>query len=257
MVFGEAHPQESNLMADKLEIDHGQLLEWVRESEDATVESRALSEKCRRYYDSEQWTDAEIKKLAKQKQAATVSNRIKPKMDTLMGMETANKTTAKAFPRTPPHQGAAEAATEAIRFVLQDNQFDSIRSSAFENMLIEGTGGCEVIVKPDKRNEKEFKILINWITWDRIIYDPHCRTKNFNPKTCRYCGQVVWMDLDEALVEYPAGAEVLESMTQGSTTYEDKPRWFDTRRKRVKIVELYYSEDGNIRYCCFTGGGLI
>ena len=244
-------------MADDLEIDHGQLLDWVRESEDATIDSRVLSEKCRDYYDSKQWTDAEIRKLALQKQAPTVSNRIKPKMDSLMGMETSNKTTAKAYPRTQKHQKASEAATEAIRFVLQDNQFDTIRSPSFENMLIEGTGGCEVIVKPDKKNEKEFKIILNWISWDSIIYDPHCRTNNFSPKTCRYLGQVVWMDLDEALIEYPDGEDVLEAMEHGSATYEDKPRWFDTKRKRVKIVELYYSKDGDIWYSCFTGGGFL
>ena len=62
------------------------LIDWCNESDDATLTTRDLAEKCRRYYDSEQWTAEEKRKLNKQKQAATVINRIKPKMDGLMGM---------------------------------------------------------------------------------------------------------------------------------------------------------------------------
>lgn len=240
-------------MADDLVFDHGTLVTWVTEAEDATEDSRALSEKCRDYYDSKQWTDAEVRKLKAQKQAPTVSNRIKPKIDSLMGMENTNRTTAKAYPRTQKHQQASEAATEAIRFVLQDNMFDKTRSSAFENMLIEGSGGCEVIVKPAKDND--YKVIINPIPWDRFFYDPHSRRKNFSD--ARYLGQIVWMDLDEALDLYPEAEDVLNTLAGGTETYDDKPRWIDSKRKRVKIVEIYYNDDGDVWYACFTKSGFI
>src|SRR5258706_457779 len=54
-------------ITDELEVDHGLLIQWVNEAEDATDDSRALSEKCRDYYDSKQWTDPEIKKLKTEK----------------------------------------------------------------------------------------------------------------------------------------------------------------------------------------------
>src|SRR6185295_12940093 len=144
--------------------EHGQLISWVNEADDSfeTTGSRALSEKSRAYYDSEQWSEAEKTKLAAQKQAATVINRCKPKVDSLMGMERANRTTAKAHPRTPIHTKGAEAATEAVRFCLQDNMFERHRSDAWENMLIEGTGGIEICVKP---YDKTFKIDIRQIPW--------------------------------------------------------------------------------------------
>lgn len=235
-------------------IDHGTLIKWVNEADDATLQSRTLSEKSRDYYDSKQWTDEEKAALAKRKQAATVSNRIKPKADSLMGMESTNRTTAKAFPRTPKHEGGAQASTEAVRFVLDDQDFDRIRSSSFENILLEGTGGAEVIVKPVKGKSDEYDVILNHIPWDRLIYDPHSRTKDFNRRGCRYLGQVVWMDYDEAKAKYPSAE--LEDMLQGSQTYDDKPRWMDTTRRRVKIVELYYAQaNGDIWYACFTRGG--
>lgn len=234
------------------DIDHAKLIRWVNESDDATFDSRASSEKARDYYDSRQWTDAEIAKLKKQKQAATVINRIKPKMDALMGMEKTAKTTAKAYPRTPKHEKAAEAATEAVRYVLQDNAWDQVRSCAWENILIEGTCGAEVIVQPTK--DDDFKIVLRHLMWDRLIYDPHSRRKDFSD--ARYLGQVVWMDYDEAADKYPEAKDVLQSMQSGSSTYEDKPRWMDNTRKRVKIVELYYRKaGGDMQYACFTYGG--
>ena len=232
---------------------HWTLISWVNEADTETVESREMSEKCRDYYDSNQLTGPEIAALKKRKQAPVVINRIKPKMDALMGMEKGAKTTAKAFPRTPKHQKAAEASTEAIRFVLQDNSFDQVRSAVWENILIEGTGGAEVIVKFDKKDQP--RICINWIRWDRLIYDPHSMRKDF--KDAKFLGQVVWKDYDDAIAEHPNGADVLETMIEGSETYDDKPRWMDGTRRRVKIVELYYVKDGKVWYACFTRGGYL
>lgn len=252
------HVDVAPVAEEEGDITHGTLVTWVNEADDATIGSRDLSEKCRAYYDTDgQWTADERAKLKKQKQAATVSNRIKPKMDGLMGMESANKTTAKAFPRTPKHEKGALAATESVRYCLQDNFYDQVRSAAWENLLIEGTAGIEVCVKADKKDENKFKIVIRHIMWDRLIYDPHSRSKSFGDNP-RYKGQVVWMDYDEACSMYPDGEEVLEAMQEGSQTYDDKPRWMDNTRRRVKIVELYYRKaDGHVWYCCFTRGGYL
>jgi hypothetical protein len=235
-----------------LKIDHGQLVEWVDEADDATIDSRNWAEKCRDYYDSKQISATEAAALKKRKQAPVVINRIKPKIDGLAGMERTNRTTAKAYPRTPTHDKDATAASEAIRFVLQDYFYHQLRSQAWDNLCVEGTGGIEVIVKP---YGKDFKICLHHVMWDRIIYDPHSRRKDFSD--ARYLGQVVWMDYDQALSMYPEGKDVLETTQQGSETYDDRPRWMDSRRKRVKIVELYYLDGSDWYYACFTKGGYL
>ena len=233
-------------------IDLGTLVEWVNEADDSTVDSRENAEKCRDYYDSKQISSAEAAALKKRKQAPVVINRIKPKIDGLAGMERQNRTTARAYPRTPTHDKDATGATEAIRFVLQDNFYNQLRSSAWDNLTVEGTGGLEVVVKPQG---KSFKIEINHIPWDRILYDPFARKKDFSD--ARFRGQVIWLDYDIALARFPDGKDVLENMQKGSSTYDDKPRWIDTVRKRVKIVEMYYLQDGEWYYACFTQGGFL
>lgn len=234
------------------DIDLGRLVDWVNASDDATRDANELAEKCRNFYDSKQWEEKEAKALRARKQAPVVINRIKPKIDGLMGMERANRTTAKASPRTPKHEGAAVAATEAVRYVLDDNMYRQTRSSAWENLTIEGTAGIEVMVEP---KGDEFRIVLNHIMWDRLIYDPFDRTKHFAAP--RYLGQVVWLDEDMAIERFPNGEDVFESMLTGSSVYDDKPRWVDPKRRRVKIVELYYRKDGDWWYACFTRGGFL
>lgn len=233
-------------------IDHATLIKWMNDADDYTLEARTQAEKSRDYYDGKQWTDSEVQKLRRQKQAATVVNRIKPKMDGLMGMERVNKTTAKAFPRTPKHEGAAIAATESIRYVLQNNNYNQIRSACWDNICIEGTCGAEVVVKADG---DDFRITIRHLMWDRLVYDPHSRRKDFSD--ARYLGQVIWMDYDEAVAKFPGKEDMLENMISGSETYDDKPRWMDGSRNRVKVVELYYKKDGDVWYSCFTYGGYL
>jgi len=234
----------------KTDSTHSKLLQWVTDSEDSTVDSRKVSEKCRDYYDSNQWSAEAKKKLAAQKQAATVRNRIKPKIDGLLGMERSNRTTAKSLARTPVHEKAANVASEGIRYVLQDNFYQNTRSDAWENLLIEGSCGVEVIVEA-KGGDPVIKV--NHIQWDRLIYDPHSRRKDFSD--AKYLGQVVWMDYSDAISLYPNAKDILDNMQDGSDTYEDKPRWMDNSRKRVKIVELYWHEGGQVKYACFTMGG--
>ena len=234
-----------------LDLQHAEFIQWVNDADELTTDARALSEKSRDYYDSKQWTAEEKNALRERKQAATVINRIKPKMDGLMGLEKSNRTTVRAFPRTPKHEADATAATEAIRYVLQAQSWNKKRSAAWENLLMEGTGGVEVIAKPAK--DGEVTITLNNIPWDRMIFDPRSMRKDFSD--ARYLGQVVWMDYDEALALYPNAKDILETMQEGSETYEDKPKWMDDSRKRCKIVELYYKKAGEVYYACFTRGG--
>jgi hypothetical protein len=166
-------------------------------------------------------------------------------MDGLMGMEQANRTTVKAFPRTPKHEKAALAATESIRFCLQNNFYDETRSQAFDNLLNECAAGVEVVW-----DKKKDDISIRHILFDRLIWDPLSRRKDFSD--ARYLGQFVVMDMDEAQALYPDAKEILDD-----TIGAKDERWYDAKRERVKIVELYWHEGEDVKYACFTKGGYL
>ena len=249
-------------MADHLkESEADQLTRVVgyfESAEQATVDSRALAEKCRDYYDGDQWTAAEREALRKRKQPCTTINRIKPKVDFLLGMETQRRSLPKAYARTPKHETDAQAASDALRYVVEDQNFEVTRSKGFENMAIEGVAGVDVSVV--EVNGKK-NIRISAIQWDRLFYDPHSRERNFSD--AKYLGQVLWMDYADAAAMFKGKDEALQITLQGesalSETHGDVPRirWADPKRKRVRIVEIWYDQGGKWHHCQFTKGGIL
>lgn len=216
-------------------------------AEDATTDSREEAEQARDYFDGVQWTQAEIDELNKRKQPAVVDNRIKDKVEYIVGLEAASRSDPKAYPRNPSDEDAAEAATDALRYVAENNDLDTVVSDIAENMFIEGMGGAEVIVE----RKKDIRITVKRTPWDRMYYDPHSCAKDF--RDARYLGSFVWMDVEDAEAKWPDvnWSAVNDSLNASTDTYDDKPKskWFDGQRRRVRVVEQWY-RDGNDWYTC-------
>jgi hypothetical protein len=246
-----------------------QLITWVEDYLDSTKDSRALSEKCRDYYDNKQWTKDERQTLKDRGQPDTVYNRIKPKVDFLLGTERQTRTDPQAFPRNfPADEESAAAATDALRFIKDKNRLDMKKSGVFENMLIEGTGGTKTEIKLNYEGEKE--IVITRLHWDRIFYDPHSRELDFSDAL--YRGEIIWMDLEDAIARFPEKEAELREAVQNEPnstddTHDDKPkeRWVNTKRNRVRIAECWYHEGDKendpqnykVYNCIFTKGAFL
>ena len=236
------------------EITIETLKSYVEEATD-NYDARQLQRRDRDYYDSKQWTSEEVAELNKRKQPVVTENLIKPKIDNLMGMERQSRTDPKAFPRTPGDEDAAEAATDAIRFVLDNNDFDYTRSDFSEDLFIEGESGAIV-------EEKDGEIEITHIPWDRLIKDRHSRRRD--GKDAKYLGLGAWMDYDDAIRTY--GKEHADKFSKGSEgdsladEMDDRPQWSwfegEGNRKRCFVVDLYHL-DGKWMRSVFTGGGII
>jgi hypothetical protein len=244
------------------------LVSYFEDAESATTESRELAERDRRYYDNfndSQWSDEEKTILRKRKQPVTTSNRIKPKINYLLGEEAKRRSLPKAFPRTPKDQDGANAATDGLRFIIDDNQYQNARSAVFKHMCIEGFGGVEIraeaLPMTAPTAQPDYKITIVPLEWDRIFFDQHSRKPDYSD--AKYFGQVIWMDQEDANAEYPESAEVFAQTwaTDGGTadTYSDSPRirWTDSKRKRIRIAEVWHKENGVWYHCVYTKGGII
>lgn len=226
------------------------------DAEQQTRESRKLSERDRDYYDNKQWTPEEVRALQDRKQPVVTYNRIARKVDYLSGLEKQQRKDPKAFPRTPKDEDAANAATDAIRYVCDNANWDDERSAAWDNLLIEGT--CAVLVS-HTQTRHGIDPNITHIPWDRFYYDPYSSKPDFSDAS--FMGIVTWFDLDEALRRWPDGEEVLTQTWEadkGSDTYDDKPKdklWSDYKRRRVRVCEEYYLERGVWTRCVYTKSG--
>ena len=250
-----AKPAQTEQEDDNL----GQLIAWFDDYEEASEDARKKSERDRDYYDSKQYTAAELKVLRERGQPDVVINRIKPKIDFLMGYEATNRTDPKAFPRTPQDQDASEAATDALRYVKDATDLDQKFSNAWETIMIEGVGGLELTVEPNEDGTTEI-VPVMW-DWDRVFYDPHSRRHDFSD--ARYLGGVLWMDADEVKERWPDQAEAIDytlNEASISRTFDDRPnRWVGRasqagNRKRIRLVQMYYKRGYKWLHCTFTKG---
>lgn len=235
-----------------------ELVRAFEASEDATRDSRALAERDRDYYDEKQWTAEEQAELKKRGQPVVTFNRIKRKINAMQGLEKQTRKDPKAFPRNPDDEDAARAATDALRYVVEDTRWDDKRSEAGKELAIEGTCAVMVGFKKGKQGQDPD---IRRVAWDRFYFDPH--SSEFDFADAAFMGVVVWMDLDDARRKYPDAEEyLLETWKRSanSDTYDDKPKqqmWADYRRKRVRLCEHYYRDDGGWKFAIFTQCGFV
>ena len=231
------------------------LLRQFENAADSSVDHRQEAELARDYYDGNQWTTAERNTLKKRRQPCITDNRLADKIQYLIGFERKIRTDPKAYPRNPSDEGSAEAATDALRFVFDSNDFAQVRSTVFEHMLIEGVGAAEVV-----RDGKKDKI--RKIRWDRYYADPHSIELDYSD--AQYQGIIAWFDQDRLMARYPEKRVMIEGcMSDAQRTYvdtfDDKPttkRFFDLKRRRIQVFEHYYWSGQWMRAVFMKGGYL-
>jgi hypothetical protein len=236
--------------------DHlSMLIRYFEESEDGTRRARELSERDRDYHDNfddNQWTAAEKAKLAKRGQPAITSNYIKRKVSIMCGVEQRMRSDPKAFPRTPQvDEQASHAATDALRFIADQNKFSVIRSKANEELLVEGFCGADVVAEP--RRDGTYKVAIKRVPWDRLFFDPHSSEADFSD--AKYKGIVIWRDASKN--DQDVLGETLRS--SGTETYDDRPKtaWVDSKRTRVRVIQIHYLHDGEWMVATLTKAGFL
>lgn len=228
-------------MEDKLTTPRKRVEDFLNQTESA----RYLSERDRDYCDNKQWTQEEEAKLRSRNQAAITINRIKPKVEGLKGLLINRRTDPKAYPRTQAHQESAEVVTDALRYVADKEDLDGIELDVADNVFVEGYGGAIVDVK---QAGKEIEIDIECIPWDRIYFDPHSRKIDFSD--ANYMGIIIWMDKAEAEAKFKT--EITTDSAEFET-FEDRPRWIDTKRNRVRICQHFEQVEEKWEMSYFAG----
>lgn len=250
---------------------HALVRQQFEEYVDGTITMRALANKCRRYRDGNQLSADELKVLKKRNQPAIVDNKIQDKCDTLLGIEKQQRTDPKAYPRTPAHEDAAEAATDALRFVADVNDYQrTARKPAADNLMVEGLCAGQVIVEP--RKGKAPKVCIEHIRWDRLYYDIRSLREDFEDKT--YAGFFTWMDEDAAKGQFDPQKNKLahkeawkaieasfadQSLSGADRMLDDKPIYSITKsgRNRLQVFETYFLHDGVWKAAKWCQGGWL
>lgn len=232
----------------------------VDEFVEATTDGRALSEKCRDYYDGKQWTEEQVAELKKRKQAPVVNNRIKVKHNGLLGIMALRKSDPKAYPRNQVDSdtGASEAATDGLLYVSDHTHLNSVMSACGDNFFCEGYCGAHIFVEYNKRGELE--IAVEHIEWDRLFFDPFSRKADFSD--ARGKGFKLWMDEEDIVDTFgdDINPDALSQPEYNSEDFfEDKPEWFNRsgKRKRHLVATHYFIWKGKWHYAIYTGSDFL
>ncbi len=252
-------PERVDAYAGDQDALHDKLVRWFEEAERASVEPRTLSERDADYYHGIMWTKEEIEALNKRGQPVISIPKIHDKIELLCGLERKARTDPKAFPRSPTEEDRAEAATQALRYIDDDNNYPVIRSLVFNNLLVYGTAGVEHTLEDDGKGGAD--IRIEHVSWERLWWDPHSRALDFSD--ARYRGLVIWMDRDQLEELYPDALDVIgESFIQAAHpgTYDDRPSqvaWTDTLRQRTRVVQCHWTEKGVWWSATYSKAGIL
>lgn len=235
---------------------------------DLTSTARVLSERDRDMYSGIQWTAAEIAALEARSQPVLTINRIQRKIDAMVGIEQRGRTDPRALARNPSGEQAAEIATKALVFVDDITRFDAKRSAAFENLLIEGYGGVEIVAL---EKGGKIEIAVNRLRWEEIFFDPHSREKDFSDAS--FMGTMKWMSRDTATETlrpwFEGSDEELDEIISASPafsadgeTYDDRPYktaqfWTDEKQGRIRVAQMYYRRAGVWYLAIYVGNGVI
>lgn len=263
LAYDQAEETAEEKDPDRKEHDRvlSMLVRYFEEAEESSETSRSKSERDRDYYDGKQWTVEEAETLKNRGQPVVAMNVIRSRVNYHLGMEKRQRRDPKAYGRGPNDAAAADVATEALRYAMDRTEYQSSRSMVWENIKIEGCGALECSMKP--RADGNQDVAWKRIPWDRFFFDPHSCLPDFSD--ARYLGQVRWVDEDELLTDYPDAVEAAElSLTRAfghtGSTYEDKPRWqvwADQRRKRFRLVQIWYRERNAWFFAEFVRGGIL
>lgn len=218
--------------------DLGRLHRLFRAWETNKQAEQREAREARQYYHDMQWSESEKRTLERRGQQATVRNRIKRKVDFLVGIEQRLRRDPKAYPRTPKHEQDADTATAGLRFACETNRWEKVSSDCMHDGLVSGIGAVFVGIEGGDP-------VLRLIPVDRFFYDPRATMPDFSD--ARYMGIHMWMDVDDATAQWPAHAEQLKGMVDatnvqmtGMITEQDRgTQWGDFENRRVRVVEFY------------------
>lgn len=254
---GSSSPSGGGGTGDSADEDKGYSVAKLRRQylDFASSKSAELEEQrtARHYYHGDQWTSTEVDILRGRKQPILTNNRVGRKIDGVVGLVERLRQDPKAYPRTPEQAEGAEVATEALRYVLDAQDWQPVSAESARNGSINGIAGLEIFLEAGDQGDPDIGFAI--VDPETFFYDP--RSKRFDFSDARYMGVAKWIDLDVAKEMFPDQAEELGGLvdTGGAEGWQQKDndfRWVNTELSRVFLVEHWYQKASEWRFCFYV-----
>ncbi len=236
---------------------YADIVKLKRQYEDASTlktEERDEQREARLYYHGSQWTAKQLKTLKERGQPATITPIFARKINGFVGLLERLRRDPKAYPRTPKEEDGAELCTAALRYALDEQEWEAKSAIVSGHAAIDGIGGVELSLEPgDSGIEGDYDIGVDYIEPDTFYYDPRSFRPDFSD--ARFMGIAKWIDLDTAKRTFPDKAAELDNlMGSGDSmalSQDRDQKWTNTVQKHVFIVEHWYRVGDAWMWCFF------
>jgi len=231
-------------------------LNWVCEAMLGHSGWRKESWEDAEFKDGVHWNEIDFSKLSDKNINPLTINRIFPILNMAHGNYIRARKDIIAKGRTKEDHEISQVMSEAIAFVVDQNQGTMIQRSAYESEISVGYGDIYVGYNSDPRKEK---VMLRELPWHSFWWDPY-GTPWLNINNTRYAFTAEWKDIENLIGAFPEFErelrEQFRSMTDSmsapyvydaATEIEDyknflsSGRWVNSERSRVRPVEMWYT----------------
>jgi hypothetical protein len=216
---------------------------------------REEQKEARRYYHGCQLSDEQLKRLKSIRQAPVIKNEVSRKVNGVVGLLERLRQDPKAYARTPDHEDGADLATYAVRYVLDANNWKALSSDACHEGAVPGIGGCALTMENGDADDVD--IGLEFVDADYFFYDARSVRPDFSD--ARFMGEAKWVSEDVAVELFPDKADEIGGMMSSDASdaaldMSDKDKvWVNSQERSLKIVEHWYVEKGQWKYCFYSG----
>lgn len=234
---------------------HAELKKQYMEYLDQKTEEIAEQKNSRRYYHGAHWTDKQVKALNQRKQPIVTYNRVGRKINAIVGLLDRQKQDPRGFPRTPQHEEGAELATAVLRYVLDQQDWETISPDVGLDGAVDGIGGVELNMEQGDEGDPE--VALEKVDPGSFFYDPRSIKPDFSD--ARFMGMGKWSDLETAIETFPDKEEELRGSLESGSDLTSNPdsddKWVmgNSMNRRLRLVDHWYKKGGQWHWCVYTG----
>lgn len=258
---GLTHPLESEMWRERLHF----LQQWYRQARVAQADNRTQMAIDEDYYDGIQMEAEDLRTLMDRNQPILTFNVVKNTVNWILGVERKNRIDYRVLPRKKKGAQGATSKTQVMKYVQDSSKGEYHRSWAFESAVKAGLGWTEYGAQSGVDGCPIFERSEKW----RNMWFDHLGASN-DGSDWRYVIRSKWADLDVISSMFPERAEALRVLAEGvNSLYPYLPDEmvttdlasefdlesdidsmfggpFDTNRRRIKPVEMWYRMPANV-----------
>jgi hypothetical protein len=227
---------------------------------------RIRAKLCAAYYDGKQLDEVRRWLLRQEDLDERVVNLIRPIVNSVLGQEARSRTDVRVEADHDDYADVAEVISARLKEAERETYAHQAVSNAYASMVKKGLGWLHVCRNADPR---AYPYRFEDVPIDEIWWDWRGQAGTRLDERCRWLCRMRFVDLDEVIASMPEHRAVLERVADGwfglqelaqsqlgepdamelFSAYENEFRfnatfakhdWYDSARKMVKMIEVWY-----------------